>query len=416
MMHSVEPDAGTDAIQPTSGQTDHTSSDSPADSPADLATRAVDLIGGAALGAAEVQALCGALPCAVAITDAMGRPLVLNAAAEALLGVSFAELATAAHPARTLRLISHGGARLRPRDWPLALTLRSGRAVRGATLGLLRRDGVQRWLQVDCVPVLGRAGRVLGTVCSIADVTSLWQSAADLRPLAAIVASADDAMIGCSLDGTVFAWNEAAARLYGVSSAGALDRPLRTVLPAGHAAAIEGMLRRSAAGGAAVNNEADLRDQHGQRRRLSVTVSPIGADAGCVSAASVIVRDVTERRRAEAALAASERRYRELFTNATDMMFTHDLSGRFLSMNDTGLRTLGYTLDEVLRLVMEEIGGPLGAGQALEQTQRLLAGDGAATYEIAFLARDGHCLQLEVSARLISNHGRPRPCTVSLAT
>ncbi|HKE02973.1 MAG TPA: PAS domain S-box protein, partial [Blastocatellia bacterium] len=44
-----------------------------------------------------------------------------------------------------------------------------------------------------------------------------------------------------------------------------------------------------------------------------------------------IIRDITERKRAEAARRAAETRYQELFDNANDMIYTCDLEGRFTS-------------------------------------------------------------------------------------
>ena len=50
----------------------------------------------------------------------------------------------------------------------------------------------------------------------------------------------------------------------------------------------------------------------------------------------VLASDVTERRRAEGELRESEERYRELFENANDIIYTHDLTGNFTSLNKSG--------------------------------------------------------------------------------
>src|SRR5262249_42197229 len=58
-------------------------------------------------------------------------------------------------------------------------------------------------------------------------------------------------------------------------------------------------------------------------------------------------RDELERR-ADAALRASEERYRELFDNANDLVYAHDLAGNLTSVNQACLRATGYTRDEVV--------------------------------------------------------------------
>ena len=60
-----------------------------------------------------------------------------------------------------------------------------------------------------------------------------------------------------------------------------------------------------------------------------------------------VATDITEHRRAEASIRESEERYRELFENANDIIYTHDLQGNFTSLNRTGERITGYSREEV---------------------------------------------------------------------
>jgi PAS domain S-box-containing protein len=109
-------------------------------------------------------------------------------------------------------------------------------------------------------------------------------------------------------------------------------------------------------------------------------------------------------RETNAALQASEERYRELFENANDIVFTVDDEGRLTSINRAGERLTGYRRDEpppspVNLLPMEHI------EEAARMFGHLKAGGDPLTHELEILTKDGHPLTVEVSARPIVNKG-----------
>jgi len=68
--------------------------------------------------------------------------------------------------------------------------------------------------------------------------------------------------------------------------------------------------------------------------------------------------DITERKRAESALKESEDRYRDLVENSQDLMCTHDLKGRLLSVNPAVARALGYEIGELLQMSIPDLLSP----------------------------------------------------------
>ena len=114
-----------------------------------------------------------------------------------------------------------------------------------------------------------------------------------------------------------------------------------------------------------------------------------------------------DRHRIEVALTESEERYRELFENANDIVYTHDLQGNFVSINQAGERITGWTRDEVVRMNIKDVLAPQYLDLARRMMAAKVAGEPPRIYKVEARGKFGEHIALELSTRVIKHDGQP---------
>jgi PAS domain S-box-containing protein len=149
------------------------------------------------------------------------------------------------------------------------------------------------------------------------------------------------------------------------------------------------------------------RRRDGQDRWYLTSKVPIRDGQGNVTGLVGITRDITERKQAEETLRVSEERYRELFENASDIVYTTGLDTRLTSLNRVGQRVLGYSGEEATQLDLRDLVAPRFWEKVEASRARLLSGDLDLTIEVEITTKDGRTIMLEVKPRLIYRGGKP---------
>jgi two-component system cell cycle sensor histidine kinase/response regulator CckA len=154
----------------------------------------------------------------------------------------------------------------------------------------------------------GRSFQALGI---IQDITERRIADEAQSRLASLVSSSDDAIISRGTDGIIQTWNRGAERLMLYSAAEAIGMPISN-LYIGRQVAELGRLRALIDGGGFVDQfEMAARRKDGSEVEVSVRSSVLTDSHGVVRGASIIARDISERRKAEAALRRSEEQLRQ---------------------------------------------------------------------------------------------------------
>ena len=162
--------------------------------------------------------------------------------------------------------------------------------------------------------------------------------------LAAIVASADDAVIGKDVDGRIRSWNDGAERMFGYAAHDIIGESIFQLVPFDRVSEEVEILKRLSRGERIEHFETQRVARDGRIVDVSATFSPIVADDGSVCGVSTIARDVTERKRTDAAVG----RLAAIVDSSSDAIIGKTLNGVITSWNRAAAEIFGYTSDEVI--------------------------------------------------------------------
>lgn len=158
----------------------------------------------------------------------------------------------------------------------------------------------------------------------------------------------------------------------------------------------------------ALNGETQTMQEATAEGLFATTILPIRDETGVIFAGMVIWQDIAGRIESEQKLRESEARYRELFENASDIIYVHDLQGNYTSINKAGELIFGYSREEALRMNLSEIIDPVHLERSKQEFARKLSGAAAKTvYEVDCIRKDGERVTLEVNSSLAYKDGKP---------
>ncbi len=206
-------------------------------------------------------------------------------------------------------------------------------------------------------------GTPVGMVVNITDITNIMRAEEALRQseekFRSISANALDGIIMIDPVGCVIFWNQAAAKIFGYSAAEVLGRELHeTISPDRYMDDYRKAFTKFADSGRgnAVGRMVELTAMHKDGTEFPVELSVSALQMHDQWYAVGIVRDITERKRAEEALRNSEQRYRAIIQSVPNAVMISDRdSGRILEINEFFCELTGYDQSEAIGKTILEL-------------------------------------------------------------
>jgi PAS domain S-box-containing protein len=311
--------------------------------------------------------LLAVMPDAAVAVDGDGRIVAVNARAEDLFGYPAEELV-----GRAVELLVPERFRHLHRDERTAYSYAPQPRPMGAGLDLSgrHRDATEFPVEISLAPV-GGDDRPL-VIAAVRDTSERKAATAAQAQLAAIVQSTLDAIVAMTLDGTITSWNPGATRLLGYAPNEMIGQHISRLLPADGSPELEELLSGALAGHPASPLDTQWLTKGGDELDLSISVSPLRDRTDQVAGFSVLARDITTRKLAEAQLRQQERLQAATAEIRLSMLADTPLSATFDLICRRGVDLLDA--DSML-IVLVEGGGHraiAGAGDAVPLTGLML--------------------------------------------
>ncbi|MBI3569570.1 MAG: PAS domain S-box protein [Gammaproteobacteria bacterium] len=257
-------------------------------------------------------------------------------------------------------------------------------------------------------------GKYRYSVHILEDVTERRRAAEALHEseerLRAMAAGAQDAILMIDSDGLVTFWNPAAERLFGYGRAEALGQPIHALIvpPPYRDKHIEGLARFKASGeGPVLGQVLELPALRKDGAEFPVELSISALQLKGRWHAVGILRDISARKQAEAALRDSEEKFKGIFNHALDGIVLADIeTRRFQMANDTICRMLGYTQEEISRLSIADIHPAEDLAYVAQQFERQAKSEIALATDIPVKRKDGSVFFADINSSPLTLGGR----------
>lgn len=269
---------------------------------------------------------------------------------------------------------------------------------------LKHHSGEYRWLRIINKPLNDINGKLDGYIGMGLDIHDRKAAEEGRERYNILLEQARDIMIIFDLEGNILDANKAALKAYGYT----LEE--LCLMNIGDLRA-EGEVSKKSLEKA--NKEGVFIEAEHYRKNGSmfpVEISSQGANIGGKRVLISIIRDISERRKAEEALRESEEKFKNIFNNASDMIIIQEikengLPGKTIEVNDTACIIWGYSREEFLYLNALDIDVD-NRNENIEYLWSRLSERGSLTFTGKGITKYNSILDIEINAHIVTLNGK----------
>lgn len=342
---------------------------------------------------------------AVVSNDLDGRVLSWNRGAEEVYGYTEREMM-----GKNVEIFTPPGC-----DYelpPILKKIEAGEVVRNySTLGM-RKDGSIINVSLTVSPIKNSHGNISGVSIISRDVTPEKRAEKELREsekrYRLLVENAQVGILLINREGEVIDINPKFLEMAGSKSEEKSRKVNMLKSPRVMESGFTGEFKRCLETGESISAERSYLSQWGKKTWSQFHLTPIKDDEGSVRNVLATFSDITYRKRMDEAIKESEEKFREVFNNANDAVYLHEvvdgMPGRYIEVNDVACSMLGYKREKLLEMTPENISSK--KEDEIRSIIMELLRDGSKTFESEHLTCNGGRISVEVSSHTFKLQNR----------
>lgn len=232
------------------------------------------------------------------------------------------------------------------------------------------------------------------------------------QQLSSITKYANDIILLLDTDGKIIQANERAISTYGYKKEELLSMDIKHILAHDERQFIQNRMNRI------LNSDEGYLIESAHLKKNG-TIFPVEVSARRLVFKNevyiqTIIRDITERKNAEAELRKREEQYKELFDSTTDLIHILSPDGKILYANPAWHKLLGYTKEDIINLTIDKIIHPDSLLQCQNVIQQVIDGETLSNVPNRFIAKDGSFIDAEGNITCQYDAGEPKRITCFL--
>ena len=340
-------------------------------------------------GQSRIAGLCSAavVECsedAVACIDLGGAVLSWNRGAAAIFGYTAEEMLGQL-------IASLAPPDCAPEEEAILEKVRTGQRVQNLETVRIRKTGVHIDVALTVSPVR-QGNRLVGASYVARDISERKRLEAANAQLIAVIESSEDAIISTDFEGRIRTWNASAERVFGFPSKDAIGRNIRWLSPEERLAEETAILETARKGERIDRFETVRTRQGGTPIPVSLTIVPVRNRQGGLLGALYIAREITEKRRLEAANA----QLAAIVQSSEDAIVSKDLTGIIQTWNAGAERVYGWSAADAIGRNIAFLLPPGRENEEQEILATLRRGGRVEHFETTRLRNDGRIIDVSL--------------------